>query len=167
MKPHLLKAERERRGWTLVKLAEELGTTTRTVSRWEQGLVVPYPYYREQLCMLYEKTAEELGLLPDDHYIVGAHDGRDKNAFGSPSLKVVWEPNAFQGPDITDNRVPSGSNCQTIYRQLVGAQFIKIHPLSLSCLVRVQPAQDLMHPVPIQHLMMGERMHLRMHYRTK
>ena len=108
MKPHLLKAERERRGWTLVKLAELLGTTTRTVSRWEQGLVVPYPYYREQLCMLYEKTAEELGLLPDDHYIVGAHDGRDKNAFGSPSLKVVWEPNAFQGPYITDNRVPSG-----------------------------------------------------------
>src|SRR5437879_13403241 len=65
MKPHLLKAEREKRGWSLAKLAEVLGTTTRTVSRWEQGLAVPYPYYREQLCILYEKTAEELGLLSD------------------------------------------------------------------------------------------------------
>ncbi len=72
MKPHLLKAERERHGWSLVKFAELLGTTTRTVSRWEQGLVIPYPYYREQLCMLYEKTAEELGLLPDDCDIVRA-----------------------------------------------------------------------------------------------
>ena len=65
MKPHLLKAEREKRGWSLAKLAEVLGTTTRTVSRWEQGLAVPYPYYREQLCILYDKTAEELGLLSD------------------------------------------------------------------------------------------------------
>ncbi|HEX3642783.1 MAG TPA: tetratricopeptide repeat protein, partial [Ktedonobacteraceae bacterium] len=51
--------------WSLAKLAEVLGTTTRTVSRWEQGLAVPYPYYREQLCILYDKTAEELGLLSD------------------------------------------------------------------------------------------------------
>src|SRR6266704_2773692 len=63
MKPRLLKAEREKRNWSLAKLAEVLGTTTRTVSRWEQGLAVPYPYYREQLCVLYGKTAEELGLL--------------------------------------------------------------------------------------------------------
>src|SRR5436853_5698269 len=65
MKPHLLKAEREKRGWSLTKLAEVLGTTARTVSRWEQGLAVPYPYYRERLCVLYDKTAEELGLLSD------------------------------------------------------------------------------------------------------
>src|SRR5260370_22807918 len=65
MKPHLLKVEREKRGWSLAKLAEVLGTTARTVSRWEQGLAVPYPYYREQLCILYDKTAEELGLLSD------------------------------------------------------------------------------------------------------
>jgi tetratricopeptide (TPR) repeat protein len=37
------------------------------VSRWEQGLAVPYPYYREQLCVLYGKTAEELGLLSDTY----------------------------------------------------------------------------------------------------
>src|SRR5262249_2345574 len=43
-----------------------LGITTRTVSRWEQGLSMPYPYYREQLCALFGKNARELGMLEDD-----------------------------------------------------------------------------------------------------
>src|ERR1700704_6453688 len=62
---HPLKIERKLRGWSQSRIAEALGITTRTVSRWEQGLAVPYPYYREQLCILYDKTAEELGLLSD------------------------------------------------------------------------------------------------------
>ncbi len=60
--PHPLKVERELRGWSQAKLAETLGTTTRSVSRWEQGLAMPYPFYREQLCAIFGKTAEELGL---------------------------------------------------------------------------------------------------------
>jgi len=66
MKPNQLKAEREKRGWSLEKVAETFGTTTRTVIRWEEGLSVPYPYYREQLCLLYGMTAQELGLLSDE-----------------------------------------------------------------------------------------------------
>src|SRR5260370_20235610 len=64
MKSHPLKVERELRGWSQGKLAEEIGTTTRSVSRWEQGLALPYPHYREQLCNIFGKTAKELGLLP-------------------------------------------------------------------------------------------------------
>jgi len=64
MKSHPLKVERELRGWSQAKLAEEIGTTTRSVSRWEQGLALPYPHYREQLCNIFGKTAKELGLLP-------------------------------------------------------------------------------------------------------
>ncbi|HWS83362.1 MAG TPA: helix-turn-helix transcriptional regulator [Ktedonobacteraceae bacterium] len=62
MNPFLLKAERKQQGWSQAKVAEALGITERTVRRWEQGLVVPYPYYRERLCALFGKTAEELGL---------------------------------------------------------------------------------------------------------
>src|SRR5947208_15233723 len=65
MKTYPLKAERKRRGWSQTKIAEALGVTTRTVSRWELGLTVPYPYYREQLCLLFGKDAKELGLLSD------------------------------------------------------------------------------------------------------
>jgi len=67
MKPNLLKAEREKRGCPLEKVAEMFAITTRTVIRWEEGLSVPYPYYCEQLCLLYEKTAQELGLPSDEH----------------------------------------------------------------------------------------------------
>ena len=43
-----------------------LDVTPRTIGRWELGQALPYPYYREQLCTLFGKTARDLGLLPDD-----------------------------------------------------------------------------------------------------
>ena len=63
---HPLKIERKLRGWSQSRIAEALGITTRTVSRWEQGLSVPYPYYREQLCALFGKNARELGMLSEN-----------------------------------------------------------------------------------------------------
>jgi transcriptional regulator with XRE-family HTH domain/tetratricopeptide (TPR) repeat protein len=65
MKIHPLKYERELRGWSQAKVAEEIGTTVRSVSRWERGIAVPYPYFREQLCTLYGKNAIELGLIAE------------------------------------------------------------------------------------------------------
>lgn len=66
MKIHPLKYERELRGWSQAKVAEEIGTTARTVSRWEKGLALPYPYFRERLCTLFGKNAVELGLVAED-----------------------------------------------------------------------------------------------------
>ena len=66
MKPNSLKVERVLRGWSQSKVADAVGTNTRTVIRWEQGQSLPYPYYREQLCALFGKNARELGLLEDD-----------------------------------------------------------------------------------------------------
>src|SRR5436305_569361 len=65
MKEHPLKVERELRGWSQAKVAEAVNTTVRTVSRWEQGQTLPYPYYREQLCRLFGKDARQLRLLPE------------------------------------------------------------------------------------------------------
>lgn len=65
MKSSLLRDERRQRGWSQAKVAEALGVTTRTVMRWEQGLVIPHPYYRQPLCTLFNMTAEELGLPSD------------------------------------------------------------------------------------------------------
>jgi transcriptional regulator with XRE-family HTH domain len=58
-----LKQERELRGWSQAKVAEQIGTDATTVSRWERGLFSPTPYFRERLCTLFSKNAEELGLL--------------------------------------------------------------------------------------------------------
>lgn len=63
---HPLRYERELRGWSQAKVAQEIGTTARTVYRWEHSQGVPYPFYRERLCLLFGKNAEELGLLLQD-----------------------------------------------------------------------------------------------------
>jgi transcriptional regulator with XRE-family HTH domain len=65
MAGNLLKAERELRGWSLKRIADALGITTRTVIRWEKGQAMPYPYYRDRLCALFGKSALELGLESD------------------------------------------------------------------------------------------------------
>ncbi|GCE24110.1 helix-turn-helix domain-containing protein [Dictyobacter kobayashii] len=64
MKPnHRLRQEREARGWSQGRVAEAIGTTDRNVSRWERGASSPYPYFRERLCALFNKSAAELGLI--------------------------------------------------------------------------------------------------------
>src|SRR6266496_4609984 len=61
----LLRREREIHGWSQARVASELGIDPATVSRWERGLSFPYPYFREKLCLLFEKNAEELGLVQE------------------------------------------------------------------------------------------------------
>ncbi len=61
---HSLRQERMRRNWRQRDLADLLGTTSVTVSRWEGGSQQPGPYFREKLCALFGKSPEELDLLP-------------------------------------------------------------------------------------------------------
>ncbi len=61
-----LKHEREQRGWSQSKLAELVGTNPATVGRWERGISLPYPVYREKLCELFGKDVQELGLIEED-----------------------------------------------------------------------------------------------------
>ena len=85
METNPLKAERKRRGWSQPQIAEVLGVSTRTVSRWELGLTVPYPYYREQLCALFGKDAKELGLLSD----LDEHDMREQAPLVQPTASDI------------------------------------------------------------------------------
>lgn len=59
-----LKAQRLRKQWSQVYVATRIGTNDVTVSRWENGTTFPSLYYREKLCELFGKSAEDLGLLP-------------------------------------------------------------------------------------------------------
>src|ERR1700674_3578826 len=69
-----LRSERELRGWSQADLAEKVGTTQKIVSRWERGENAPGPYYRQKLCKLFGKNADELGLLDEqsqeDHSLI-------------------------------------------------------------------------------------------------
>lgn len=66
MNMHPLKIERQLRGWSQGKVAAAIDATVRSVSRWERGRALPYPYYRERLCALYGKDTRELGIFPNN-----------------------------------------------------------------------------------------------------
>src|SRR5579884_10004 len=62
-----LRQERLLRGWSQQVLADKLGTTIVTVSRWERGIQYPGPMMRLKLCMLFEKSESELGLFAEEN----------------------------------------------------------------------------------------------------
>src|SRR5262249_27848670 len=43
-----------------------IGTTSVNISRWERGATSPSPYFRQQLCTLFNTNAQELGFLPTE-----------------------------------------------------------------------------------------------------
>lgn len=62
----ILRHERQLRGWSQRKVADLVETSEDVVSRWERGERKPSPFFQEKLCALYEKSAEELGILVYD-----------------------------------------------------------------------------------------------------
>src|SRR6266567_7863336 len=60
-----LRQEREQRALTQSEVAERLGTTQINISRWENGITVPSPFYRQKLGELFGKSIQELGLIPE------------------------------------------------------------------------------------------------------
>lgn len=92
-----LKQARELRGWSQAKVAEQIGTDATTVSRWERGLFSPTPYFRERLCTLFGKNAQELGLLDGSHQFrneeYAALSGQEVSAGLSPfQANGRWQP---------------------------------------------------------------------------
>ena len=61
--PELLKYQRELRGWSQAKMAEEIGSSPNRISSWERGVMLPSAYFREKLCHLLSMNAQELGLI--------------------------------------------------------------------------------------------------------
>ncbi len=67
MKPNVrLKHERMLRGWSQARVAQEIDTSERNIGRWERGFSTPSPYFREKLCQLFGKSAQELGFVSDE-----------------------------------------------------------------------------------------------------
>jgi tetratricopeptide (TPR) repeat protein/transcriptional regulator with XRE-family HTH domain len=58
-----LRQERIARNWRQQDVADQVGTTVVTVTRWERGNQQPSAYFRIKLCALFGKSAEALGLV--------------------------------------------------------------------------------------------------------
>lgn len=97
MKPnHLLKRERELRGWSQARVAEEIGTTALNIGRWERGGSMPYPHFREKLCALFGKDAAALGLL----------ESEEDQVVLFPSSSPVVPPGPLLGSAVLDPAIP-------------------------------------------------------------
>lgn len=60
----LLQEARQRQGWSQKDLADLLNVPdARNIGRWERGETAPHPHYRRELCRVFGKTMEELGLF--------------------------------------------------------------------------------------------------------
>ncbi len=99
-----LKAQRLKKHWSQVYVATMIGTNDVTVSRWESGATFPSLYYRQQLCELFGKSAEELGLLPSSAEPV--QEDRSPHP-GRPA--IWWVPyrrnSFFTGREVTFERL--------------------------------------------------------------
>jgi CRISPR-associated endonuclease Cas3-HD len=61
-----LATARYEKGWSQEEVAERVGVTRNTFSKWERGIVAPYPIHVHRLCEVYGKSASELDLAYKD-----------------------------------------------------------------------------------------------------
>jgi len=102
-----LKWERERHSWSQEQLAEMIGTTTPNVSRWERSITFPGPHFRQKLCELFGKSAEELSFVQgerdDEHGPLPVSPHIDQQT--SPSLAApptsLWNVPYRRNPFFT------------------------------------------------------------------
>lgn len=107
-----LRRERERRSWTQAYVAEKIGTTDANVSRWERGKTTPDMYYRQQLCTLYEKTAEQLGFYQEEVPVV-AEDSHDKPKQEAVEQSIPQPTIADIGAPLPSSSIPTADERST------------------------------------------------------
>ncbi len=94
-----LRQERERRAWTQNDVAERIGTTQINISRWENGITFPGPYYRQRLGELFGKSLQELGLIPESseehNEPVSTFSGTPDSTSSPPSWNIPYRRNPF------------------------------------------------------------------------
>lgn len=89
MENQALRQARENRGWSQRDVAEQIGTNRFTVTRWERGLAIPSPYYRQKLSALFGLPLGELGVLKK---------GKTRH---TPPLSTYWNVPHYRSPFFT------------------------------------------------------------------
>jgi predicted ATPase/transcriptional regulator with XRE-family HTH domain len=80
-----LREARQQRGWTHKDVADQMGLPdSHTVGRWERGINTPSAYYCRELCRVFGKSAEKLGLIRSAASVETAlEDGRSLEVFNN------------------------------------------------------------------------------------
>jgi transcriptional regulator with XRE-family HTH domain len=100
---HSLRREREKRGWSQSFVAEQIGAPAASyLSRWECGITIPSPYYREKLCALFGKDSFELSFLLElDVDEKDAVISLSANNIAPSSLPLFWHMPYQRNPFFT------------------------------------------------------------------
>src|SRR5438270_8494920 len=98
-----LKHERLLRGWSQKVVASRIGTDEGTVGRWELGKKKPSPYYRQKLCELFEKNAEELRLIDSSKVSSSKEVAAPENQRGTAKQDSISErpSSTASSPSVT------------------------------------------------------------------
>ncbi|HEY4036930.1 MAG TPA: helix-turn-helix transcriptional regulator [Ktedonobacteraceae bacterium] len=97
---------RNSQGWSQTALGKKLGTNTHTISRWERGNAFPSPFYRERLAQVFEKSLEELGLVPEfESYSIEHALAPEFESYGirnvlAPEFESSYTQQAWPPPDL-------------------------------------------------------------------
>ena len=87
----ILKRERMQKGWGQAELAEKIGSTEKTVSRWELGKTqMPGPYLRQQLAQVFEKSIVDLGLFIDQEEVTQTEEIEAGDSVHALSMQTGW-----------------------------------------------------------------------------
>lgn len=115
---------RREQNWTQEELAVMVGTTKVTISRWENGSVVPSPYFREKLREVFNKESdEELGFLQKSQQ---ANSEQKKISQAKP-LPIIWNVPYQRNPLFT-GRDDTLVRLRTMFTSKIGVT----QPLAIS-----------------------------------
>jgi transcriptional regulator with XRE-family HTH domain len=119
-----LQRQRELKGWSQEKLAQEVGTTAKIVGRWERGESKPTPYYRQKLIQIFQMNAEELDLLTEREEATNLQDVDNKQKHSEEAFISSSDKNdttaELLGP-LAENR-----ECAWIYAWSMGEEVSNI-----------------------------------------
>lgn len=87
--------------WSQADVADRIGTTHISVSRWERGIAFPTPYFRKKLCQLYAKSESELGLAKENTNNKKEPSLDESNGKQTPSSHLLWSMPYNQSPFFT------------------------------------------------------------------
>lgn len=120
-----LQRQRELKGWSQEKLAQEVGTTAKIVGRWERGESKPTPYYREKLIQIFHMNAEELDLLTERDQESSNLQEADNQQKYTEEMSI---PSADKNGAITELLQPLAENreCAWIYAWSMGEEVSNI-----------------------------------------
>jgi len=138
----LLRHQRQSRGWSLRHVADQLcklseiedrmpGVNADMVGKWERGEKKPSPFYREKLCVLYNTSADKLGLI---NALTIENKPESTSVSMHNSLPLPSQPQNIQHPSFSIQLMNTLVGNEPATSELVESQLLSVSSKQLATL---------------------------------